>query len=60
MGKKICIICKYQPETDTFFGIILEDNFWLLWENVPPDTFIGMRMFHIVHHSEFSYVKGNP
>ena len=48
MGELICYICIYQPETDKFIGIILENI-----------TFIGMRMFPTVHHREFPSVQGD-
>ena len=67
MGKIICNICKYQPETDTLIGIMLDDTIALHGTKITcniciylpeTDTFIGM-MFPSVYYKEFPCVQGN-
>ena len=66
MGKIICNICKYQPETDTLIEIMLDDTIALLGNKITcniciylpeTDTFIGM--FPSVYYKEFPCVQGN-
>ena len=57
MEKIFCNIFVYQPETDTFIRIALKNTITLLEKRL---TFIGMTMFPFEHHTEFSYVPGNP
>ena len=67
MGKIICNICKYQPETDTLIEIMLHDTIALHGNKITcniciylpeTDTFIGI-MFPSVYYKEFPCVQGN-
>ena len=73
VGKIICNIGIYQPETDTCIGTTLEDTIALYEKKITciiciiylpdqkPIRLFEMRIFHPVPHRELPYVlEGNP
>ena len=68
MEKVISNILIYQPETNTFIGMILEDTialhgkryFFIICIYLPETgKFIEMRVFPTMHLREFLCVQGN-